>query len=75
MNYSLELQIACARFDGAAEWNCAELPKLSKWLESGSPLDRARDALGQEQPPRNDIPVPCIHDNFNVLVQEIADDN
>ena len=35
-------------------------------------LDRGWDALGDEEPPRDDVPVPRVDDYFNALVEKIS---
>ena len=51
---------------------------LGKFLEgagAATPLDRPGHALGQQQPPGDDVPVPGVDDHVNVLVEEIALDD
>jgi hypothetical protein len=48
------------------------LGKFLERAETATPLDRPRHALGQEQPPGNDVAVPGVDDHVNVLIEEIA---
>ena len=38
-------------------------------LAATAPLDCAGNALGEEQPPRDQIAIPCVHDDLNRLVK------
>ena len=64
-----------ARFDCVAQWNRAESSKFAKRLEPGAPFDRAGHALRQQQPPRNDIPIPSVDDYIDILIQQVTFDD
>ena len=51
-----------------AERNDAGLTDFDKRTISRSPLDRSRDSLWKQEPPRNDVPVPRIHDDIDFLI-------
>ncbi len=58
--------------NSAAEWNRPVPRDLNKGLNAGMALDRAGNALRQQQPPGNQVSVPGIHDDFNRLIQKIS---
>lgn len=43
-----------------------------EWLGTGSPLDGAAYALGQEQPPGDGVAIPGVDDGVHGLVEKIA---
>ena len=42
-------------------------PELPERLEAATPLDRTGDALREEQPPRDEVPIPGVDDDLDVL--------
>lgn len=49
--------------------------KLSEFFERGKAttlLDRARDALWEKKPPRNQIPIPGVDDHLDILIKQIT---
>jgi hypothetical protein len=51
------------------------MSELSKWVEAGTTLDRTRDSLRNQQPPRDDVAVPRVDDCVAFLVEEITIDD
>lgn len=46
--------------------------KLPKGPRACRAFDRSRDALRQEQPPRDEISIPGVHDRVDLLIEKIA---
>ena len=38
-------------------------------------FDGTGNTLRQQQPPRDDVPVPCVDDDIHVLIEQIAFDD
>ena len=51
------------------------LAEFFEWASATSLFDCTRDTLGQQQPPRDDIPIPSVDDCINVLIEEVAFDD
>lgn len=58
--------------DGGAEGDGAHAAQLEEGLIAGAFLDGAGDALGEEEPPGDDVPVPGVDDAVHLLAQEIS---
>ena len=50
-------------------------PQLAKWCRTTTTLDLAGNALRKKQPPRENVSVPGVDDDFDILVQEVALDD
>ena len=61
--------------DGPAQRDRPVLAKFFERLCTASMLDCPRDALGQQEPPRDDVAVPGVDDHVNGLVEQIALDD
>ena len=48
---------------------------FSEWSVASTTFDGTRNALRQQEPPRNDVAVPCVDDDFHVLIEQIAFDD
>src|SRR5438132_1350768 len=46
--------------------------ELTKWLITGSPFDRAGDALGEQKPPGQHVSIPGIDNGLRRLIEEVA---
>ena len=67
-----EGQPASAGLDRSAQRNWSVSSQLAERLVSGAALDGPVDALRQQQPSRDDIAVPSVDDDFDVLVEQIS---
>ena len=56
------------------EWNGTSASDFNERTVPGATLDRPGDALGYEKPPRNDVAIPCVHDDVDVLVEQVTFD-
>ena len=72
MNDALECKAPRSGQDSPTERQHTIAAKLTERRNPGTASDRAGNALGQEQPPRDDVPVPGVDDDLYVLVQQIA---
>jgi hypothetical protein len=45
---------------------------LTERLDSPAAFNRARDALRQQQPPRDDVSVPRVNNYFYWLIEEVT---
>jgi hypothetical protein len=59
----------------AGPGSTAPASQLPEGLLTGAPLDHARDALREQQPPRDQVAVPRVDDDLHVLIEEIALDD
>jgi hypothetical protein len=75
MDDAFEGQPAGRGQDGIAKMDGTGSGNLLEWLQTCLALDRAGYALRDQQPPGNDVSVPRIDDDFNVLVQKVTFDN
>jgi hypothetical protein len=50
-------------------------PEFPERAGATTPFDRPGHALWEQEPPRDDVPIPGIDDHVNVLVEEIALDD
>jgi len=58
--------------DRASQWNRPMASDLTERLDSLAAFNRARDALRQQQPPRDDVSVPRVNNYFYGLIEKIA---
>ena len=58
--------------DRAAEWKRPVTGQLTERCVTGPALDGPGNSLRQQQPPRDNIAVPSVDDDFLVLVEQIA---
>jgi len=58
-----------------SERNRAKSPDLAKWTQAASTLYRTRDALRKQEPPRNDVAVPRVDNDFDRLVEQVTFDD
>ena len=72
MDYGFEREFASAGDDRAAERNWAEFTQFAERSVAAAFLDGTGDTLRQKQPPRNDVAVPSVHDDVDVLVEKVA---
>ena len=72
MDNGFEWELASTGDDRAAERNWAEFAQFAERSVTAAFLDGAGDALRQKQPPRNDVSVPSVHDDIDVLVEEVT---
>ncbi len=66
-------QSTCAGESCLPEGKWAEPTQLPKGLRACPLLDRAGDTLRKEKPPRNDVSVPGIHDDLDILIEQVTD--
>lgn len=55
-----------------AKRNCPVLGKFAKRSVSTATFNRSRDALRKQQPPRNDVSIPSVDDDIDVLIEKVA---
>ncbi|MGA9043241.1 MAG: hypothetical protein WB421_22270, partial [Terriglobales bacterium] len=55
-----------------SQWNRAMASDLTERLDSPAAFNRARDALRQQQPPRDDVSVPGVDNYFYGLIEKIT---
>lgn len=72
MDDRLKRQLAGAGEYGAAQGDRPVLGQLTEWSVPAAPLDRAGDALRDQQPSRNHVAVPGVDDDVNILIQQVA---
>ena len=72
MNDGFEGEFASTGDDRAAERNGARLAKFAERSVAAAFFNRTRNALRQEQSPRNDVAVPRVHDHIDILVEKVA---
>ena len=63
---------ACIGDNCTAKGNGAESSQFFEWLVSSAPLDRSRHTLWNQKPPRDDVPTPSIHDDIDILIEEVT---
>ena len=61
--------------DGPAQRDRPVPAKFTERSGAAPPLDRPGDALGEEQPPRDDVAVPRVDDHFDRLDEQIPLDD
>lgn len=72
MNDPEEWEPARARESRLSWFQDSDPCELAEWLVAGAALDRARDSLRKQQPPRNEVTIPSIDDDLDRLLEEIA---
>ena len=63
---------ACIGDNRTAKGNGAESSQFFEWFVSSAPLDRSRHTLWNQKPPRDDVPIPSIHDDIDILIEEVT---
>src|SRR5262245_47790821 len=66
---ALERQSTRTRKHRTAKGDWSDLTQLAKRLMASALLDRARNALRNEQPPRDNVAVPSVDNDLDVLVE------
>lgn len=67
-----EREGAGAGFDGAAEGDHRQAGEFAERGEAAAAFDGAGDALGEEEPPGDEVAVPGVDDDVDGLVEEVA---
>jgi len=49
--------------------------EFSERLQPSAPFDDPGAPLRQEQPPRNDVAIPCVDDHVNLVVEQVSIDD
>jgi len=74
MNNRFVRKSAGRRLDGAAEGNGPQFGQLTERLVPAPLFDSTGNALGQKQPPGNDVAIPRVDYGFHGLIKQIAMD-
>jgi hypothetical protein len=67
VNNGAEGEAPGAGHDRPAERNRPHPCQFSKWTIAAASLYRARYALRKQEPPRDDVAVPCVDDDLDIL--------
>jgi hypothetical protein len=70
-----ERQPPRAGLDRTAQRNRPLAAELSERLQAATPFDGPRHALRQEEPPRDDVAIPRVDDDLDVLVEQVTVNN
>lgn len=51
------------------------LTEFFEWRSAATTFDSTGNALRQQQPPRDDVPIPCVDNHIHVLIKQVAFDD
>lgn len=72
MDDRFEWKSSRGRFHGVTERNRTHAAQFAKRLPPAAFLDRAGYTLRDQPPPRNDVSIPCVDNDVDVLVEQVS---